>query len=419
MNNSTSTNDKVETMRHVSKNIRKVLYYTYNPFIQFNITNKLLNKRKDLTSDSSTFDNIFDLLNALSDRRITGHRAIKETNRFILDNPDYTNMLSLILDRNLKLRVSTKLINKACPSLIPTFNVALANKYDDKTKKKIDFLNSSWFVSRKLDGVRCLIFVDSNGNTSSYARSGKQFHTLTEVEEEIKSLGVKNVVYDGELCIVDENGNEDFQSIMKEIGRKDHTIQKCLFQVFDFIPYEIFNKGSSKTGTFSQRLSALRNILCSKDMEKVSMLTQTPVTSFKDLEDLMVKATKMGWEGLMLRKDAAYQGKRSNDILKVKTFFDDEYVVQDAFFGPIRYIKEGTEVEEKMLSGISIVHKENIVRVGSGFSIEQRKNFYSNPEDIIGKTITVQYFEESQNQNGQFSLRFPVIKVIHGSKRNF
>lgn len=419
MNNSTSTNDKVETMRHVSKNIRKVLYYTYNPFIQFNITNKVLDKRNDLVSDENIFDNIFDLLNALNDRRITGHRAIKETNRFVLDNPDYKNMLSLILDRNLKLRVSTKLINKACPGLIPTFNVALANKYDEKTKKKVDFSSNNWFVSRKLDGVRCLIFVDSNGNASSYARSGKQFHTLSKVEEEIKSLGVKNVVYDGELCIVDENGNEDFQSIMKEIGRKDHTIQKCLFQVFDFIPYEIFNKGSSKTGTFSQRLSALKNVLSLKNLEKVSMLVQTPVTSFEELEALSANATERGWEGLMLRKDSTYQGKRSNDILKVKTFFDNEYVVQDTFFGPIRYVKEGIEVEEEMLSGISIVHKDNTVRVGSGFTIDQRKHFYNNPKEIIGKTITVQYFEESQNQNGQFSLRFPVIKVIHGNEREF
>ena len=419
MNNSTSTNDKVETMRHVSKNIRKVLYYTYNPFIQFNITNKLLNKRKDLTSDSSTFDNIFDLLNALNDKRITGHSAIKETNRFILDNPEYKDMLALILNRNLKLRVSTKLINKACPGLIPTFNVALANKYDDKTKKKVDFLNSNWFVSRKLDGVRCLIFVDSNGNTTSYARSGKQFHTLLKVEEEIKALGVKNVVYDGELCIVDKEGNEDFQSVMKEIGRKDHTIQNCLFQVFDFIPYEIFNKGVSKTGTFSQRLTALKNALSCNITEMVTMLEQTPVSSFEDLEALSLKATEMGWEGLMLRKDSVYQGKRSNDILKVKTFFDNEYVVQDAFFGPIRYINEGLEVEENMLSGVSIIHKGNIVRVGSGFTIEQRKYFCSRPEEIVGKTITVQYFEESKNQNEQFSLRFPVIKVIHGNERSF
>jgi hypothetical protein len=35
------------------------------------------------------------------------------------------------------------------------------------------------------------------------------------------------------------------------------------------------------------------------------------------------------------------------------------------------------------------------------------------------KTITVQYFEESQSQNGDYSLRFPVVKHIHGEKRVF
>ena len=119
----------------------------------------------------------------------------------------------------------------------------------------------------------------------------------------------------------------------------------------------------------------------------------------------------------MLRKDDIYKGKRSNDILKVKTFHDDEYKVKDIMFGLLRYVKEGVEVEEEMLSGVLIEHKGNSVRVGSGFSIEQRQHYFINPNDIIGKEITVQYFEESQNQNGEYSLRFTVGKVIHENKR--
>ena len=33
---------------------------------------------------------------------------------------------------------------------------------------------------------------------------------------------------------------------------------------------------------------------------------------------------------------------------------------------------------------------------------------WKNPESYIGKIISVQYFEETQNQNGGLSLRFPV-----------
>ena len=419
MNASTSSNEKISIMSSANKSIHRILYYTYNTFMQYNITPKVLDKRPDLCNKHTKFVSIFDLLDSLNQRLITGHRAIEETNGFILNNPEYKNLLYLILDRNLKIRASTKLINKAIPGLIPTFNVALANKYDEKTKKKIDFEQDVWYVSRKLDGVRCLIVVDEKGKAKSFSRAGKQFHTLSLVEKEIESLGVKNVVYDGEMCIVDNNGDEDFQNIMKEIGRKDHTIENGLFQIFDFIPSEIFKRGEAKSGTFSQRVFALQNLLLGKTCRYISFLSQIPISNFEELDALSAKASEKGWEGLMLRKNSTYQGKRSNDILKVKTFYDAEYKVIDTFFGPLRYIKEGIEVEEEMLSGVAIEHKGNIVRVGSGFSIEQRQHLYKCPEDILHKTITVQYFEESQNQNGEYSLRFPVIKVIHGEKRIF
>ena len=419
MNSSTSTNDKVEIIKVASKNVLRVLYYTYNTYMQYNITTKVLDKRPDLCNKDTKFSSMFDLLDSLNYKLITGHKAIEETNGFIYRNPEYEQIIRLILNRNLKVRASVKLINKSIPSLIPTFNVALANKYDDKTKKKVDFKKDVWYVSRKLDGVRCLIVVDEKGKAKSFARSGKQFYTLSLVEKEIESLGVKNVVYDGEMCIVDENGNENFQSIMKEIGRKDHTIKNGLFQIFDFIPSDMFQRGEASSGNFSQRQLALESLLLGKTLHYIDYLSQAPVSSFEELNALTLKASEIGWEGLMLRKNSTYKGKRSNDILKVKTFFDSEYKVIDTFFGPLRYVKEGIEVEEEMLSGIAIEHKGNIVRVGSGFTIDQRKHLFENPQDILGKTITVQYFEESQNQNGEYSLRFPVIKVIHGSERKY
>jgi DNA ligase-1 len=64
-----------------------------------------------------------------------------------------------------------------------------------------------------------------------------------------------------------------------------------------------------------------------------------------------------------------------------------------------------------------INHNDNIVRVGSGFTIDQRQEFYKNPKKILGKTITVQYFEETKNQDGGISLRFPTFKILHGSSR--
>ena len=51
------------------------------------------------------------------------------------------------------------------------------------------------------------------------------------------------------------------------------------------------------------------------------------------------------------------------------------------------------------------------------FNQEQRIKYWLD-EDIIGKTITVQYFEETSNQNGGISLRFPTVKHIYEGERD-
>ena len=147
------------------------------------------------------------------------------------------------------------------------------------------------------------------------------------------------------------------------------------------------------------------------------VLEQDLLTSWDMFDSKMNFAVQSGWEGLMLRKDDKYKGKRSTDILKVKKFYDEEYIVVDLENSPNRVIVEGREVEEMMLKNVIIEHKGNRVQVGSGFSLEERRNFFQNPNKILGKTITVQYFEETTNQNGTHSLRFPVVKAIYENGR--
>ena len=120
-----------------------------------------------------------------------------------------------------------------------------------------------------------------------------------------------------------------------------------------------------------------------------------------------------------MRKDIGYEGKRSKNLLKVKKMHDAEYVVIDLESDVNRIIDMGKEVEELMLKAVIVEHKGNKVRVGSGFNLEQRRYYHENPNEILGKTITVQFFEETTDQHGAHSLRFPVFKAIHGQKREF
>ena len=75
------------------------------------------------------------------------------------------------------------------------------------------------------------------------------------------------------------------------------------------------------------------------------------------------------------------------------------------------------EVTIQTMTNVLIEHKGNTVSVGSGFSLDERNHYYNNPNDIVGKEITVQYFEESKDKTGKVSLRFPVCKAVYQNGR--
>jgi DNA ligase-1 len=394
---------------------KKILLYTYHPLWQYNVTSDNLKKKNNLRG--IRYDNFFDLLDDLKDRQVTGHDAIGAIHAFIDSQSNKDNIEELIyciIDKDLKTRAGDKIINKAIPDHIPEFSVALADKYDPNI---VDW-KDGWFVSRKLDGLRLIAIVDNNGDASFYSRTGKGFDTLDVVAQGIKDLGIQNVVFDGELCLIDDNGNEDFQGIMKQIKKKDHTIPNPSYKIFDMISHdEFYSKKGEQNKPYSIRYANLNEVMKNNSCFCLSVLEQQQIKVDNDFNEWSSKATKNSWEGLIIRADAPYKGKRSKDLLKYKSFYDDEYTVVDVEFGPFRYVKNGAECEETMLSCVMINHKGYTVRVGSGFSIEQRQDFYKNPNKILGKIATIQYFNESENQDGGKSLRFPTFKFLHGDAR--
>ena len=163
--NATNSNtDKLEVLKTYTQyeSVKKALYYTYNTFKQYGVTSANCKKNSDLMGHSNTYGDFFLLLDDLSNRVCTGHTAIANVNRYVQENKQYEDLIFNIIDRNLKTRSTASMINKVLPGLIPTFDVALAKAFDEKTQKKVDW-NDCWFVSRKLDGVRCLTVIDENG----------------------------------------------------------------------------------------------------------------------------------------------------------------------------------------------------------------------------------------------------------------
>ncbi len=412
MRDTSSSLEKVEILKQQSEFIKKVLEYTYNPYKQYYVTSKTCKKNSGLFK-YNTHETIFSLLDDLTNRKYTGHDAIAQINGFITANSGYEDLIYNIIDKDLKTRTGAKVINKAFPNLIPEFNVALAKTFEEKD---VDFNAAEWYASRKLDGVRCLAVVDEMGKCTLYSRMGKELITLNKIKYAIEATGIINYVFDGEICLLDKDGNEDFQGVMKELRRKDHQIENPTFMIFDMIHKTEFDKGKS-TDILSERLHTLRTWLGPRydTKETLRYLDQAVITDYRHFDMWNQMASDNNWEGFMLRKDTEYEGKRSKNLLKVKSFYDAEYEVLGWDIDTHEVVRDGKSESMTMLSQVWINHKGYIVKVGSGFTQEQRLQYMDG--SILGKTITVQYFEETKNDKGGISLRFPTVKIIHGEKR--
>ena len=405
MRATSSSTDKVQIIKEASPFVHKALEYTYNPFKQFYVTSKTCIKNSHLKERHSL--DLFEVLDKLTNREVTGHDAIKLVNG-LEDESIYK-----IIDKNLDIRAGDKVINKAVPNLIPTFSVALAKEYDGKC----DWQNDTWWASRKLDGVRCLVVVNYEGECTLYSRMGKELTTLNKVKEAIEATGIINTVFDGEICLIDENGNEDFQGVMKQLRRKDHQIENPAYMIFDMIHKPNFD--NQKGGPIlSERLAALRGFLTGRYIttDILRYTDQFQITGDEHFETWNELSVAKGWEGFMLRKDVSYEGKRTKNLLKVKKFHDAEYEVLGWDVDTHEVVRDGKSESMTMLSQVWIEHKNHLVKVGSGFTQEQRLEYMDG--SIVGKLITVQYFEETHNQEGGISLRFPTVKHIYDGKRD-
>ena len=111
--------------------------------------------------------------------------------------------------------------------------------------------------------------------------------------------------------------------------------------------------------------------------------------------------------------NAPYECKRSKGLLKVKKMQTCDVKVIG--------MEEGTGQNKGKLGALKVefIGPDNKIYtcdVGSGLTLDQREDFWEYPNKILNKIIEVQYFEVSSNQNGTYSLRFPVFKWIRDDK---
>ena len=403
--------------------IAQIFDYTYGgrkyfvkKYISWNSGDWILDEHWDIVKET---------LDKLASKEVSGNKAINlldtVTSRFTLDDQE---VIKHIIEGNLKIGLSLKGYQDVNTNTVQTslqkFPCALAINLDKV--KGVDVLDGNWLASRKLDGCRCICVAKKNGDIQFFSRSNKEFFTLDNVipamADLIKHSGYDELYFDGECCILDENGDEHFDWIIQEISKKNHTIPNPCYNIFDVLtPDEYFGRVPSPN--FSVRDERLNKIFDSAERphKTIKHLKQERILSQEDFDRWSGYVSQYGWEGFMLRKDVPFEGERTKNLLKVKKFCDGEYIVDGIDTGKMVYAEDGNK-EFDVVRSLIITHKGNKVQVGSGLSKEQRLAWFKDPSLIIGKTVTIQYFEETTNKkDNSLSLRFPVLKAVYDGPR--
>jgi DNA ligase-1 len=402
----------------------------YDPYRQYHLksSNVAKNKAKPglLDRPLRVATALFSTLIRLQRRHVTGHAAISEWLGFLKSVPeDVRDLCNSILDKDLKCHTGEKTWNKIFKELklplIPTFSIALGRPSKNLLKERMWEHPDGAYVSRKYDGVRVLLFLFSDGSVVVRSRTGKTFRTLgklTAKAGERTMTPFLDCVLDGEVSLTTKWGEDDFQGLMKQITRKNHTIESPRFHIFDCIPLSEFNTRVGTTSWEERQKNITKFIKnCDPDKKFFTRVKQIKIETKEELMLLRKKARVRRWEGLIVRIGSPYKGTRSKDIWKIKDFLESEFTITGVEIGTWEAIVKGKTVTLKdvvvsvKVDNMKKGSKRVTSNVGSGLTIQQRIDYAKDPDHhLMDKVVTVKYFEPTTDDDGDNSIRFPTLK---------
>jgi len=361
-----------------------------------------------------SWQNFKELAQALYRRELTGHAARDaiELAMGVATRAQWNRFYRRILIKDMRAGFSEKTVNKVAKAVkkpeysVPVFDCQLAHDAANHDSK----LSGVKLVEKKLDGVRAITVIDYEAKTViMYTRNGKVLenfsHVTAYLEGFIEEFG-RSYILDGEIM------SGSFNQLMKQVHRKDNVAASdAVLNLFDIVPLVEFKAGKSVMAQ-KRRSAFLKNF--ENIFNDSGFITIVPQREFNldsmieeiEFKDYMKQMVADGYEGVMVKDpEAKYECKRSTSWLKIKPFIEVSLTVTAVEQGTGRnQDKLGAVVCEGTDDG-----KKIVVNVGSGFTDEQRAEFWEARDTLVGQVVEVRADATTQNQDSEdiYSLRFP------------
>lgn len=409
--------EQLEILRHFTGNtqlgylstfksdlLKEILEYTYNPHKKYKIdegkydkiTTTIGNKLNLHQEDWNDFKSFLD---TLAEKKSATDKDVLAIKTFI-DKYEEADFLKMVLFKDLRLNMNIKKFQKVWPNFCVEPQVQLAQKFEG-----VKYPYSLY--SRKLDGLRAYY---KDGVAISRTNKPHKTEPLAHITAQLKQFVDHDAwVYDGEIIYLNPDGTEDFTKAIS-LARSDNRTPECdnlYYCIFDMIQKEAFENKTPDVATFKDEYTRMKAHLGIVEEKRDWYVTSQPnILLLKQvdetgLEELQQNRIKYNYEGIMIRNaDAHYEYKRSNNIRKIKEMQDTEVKLLG--------MEAGTGKFANTLGAMVADYNGYELKIGSGFSDEQRKHYWQHRDEYVGKYVKVKYFEKTVNQQGGESLRFPI-----------
>jgi bifunctional non-homologous end joining protein LigD len=250
---------------------------------------------------------------------------------------------------------------RAFPKKIKPMLATLVNEAFDKP---------GWSFEIKWDGYRALSLL-RNGKVELKSRNDKSFNDKFYPIYEVLQQWDINVVLDGEIVVLDENGLSNFQRLQSWRSEADGEL---FYYIFDILWLD----GHDLTGlTLSQRRKILKSLIQGNDIIRVSETFDASGTAFFE------SARKLGLEGIIAKKDNSMYvpATRSNEWLKIKSNRRQEVVIGGY---------TNNEGSDKLFSALLVGVFENgklqyTGKIGTGFNKKLQEEMIKQFKTLIVK----------------------------------
>lgn len=209
-------------------------------------------------------------------------------------------------------------------------------KQADKINNQKTFDKKYW-GSRKIDGLRCLIYMGDDGELHTASRGAMNYDAA--MYEILSHPNLIKLFKENEGLIMDGECYKHGYSLQQLNSVARTQVKAVDYEILQFYWYDIIDLNLNTTARINKINDLAKSLNLTfnperefkKDELRIQLVPHVEISGWDNIMKLHNDYVEEGWEGLVIRlQDSVYgPNKRTNDWIKVKCYKQDTFKVID------------------------------------------------------------------------------------------